>query len=161
MDIAEPWTTSQRWRALVVSNITKTLHPSMWEDHVTNATEEIIYCLAWAHCVPMTIFRPLSRSIQKELTAIYHDAHKLSIIIKWDILSVRMSVTGSSDPSTGFDPRVMESVWPEMGTKQGDDLLGYYSLGLVKRTAAGEVSFLTRPKVITAALLRQVDLGKL
>jgi len=145
---SEPWATSQRWRALVASNIAKTLRPSMWEDHVTNATQEIIYCLAWAYCVPMTQFQPLSASIQKELTAIYRDAHELSVVIKRDILSVRISVTGSSEPSAGFDPRMTESVWPEMGAKQGDDVLGDYSLGLMKRTETGEISFPTRPKVL-------------
>lgn len=155
--ILEPWSSSQRWRALVASSIAKTLHPSLWEDDVARTLKEIVFYIAWAYCVPTTQLEGLNTSIGKELTAIYHDAHELSVITKRDILSARMSVMRYANIGDRFNPRVVDSVWPDMGVKQGDEVLGDYSLGLMKRTEAGEVSCLTRPKVITVALLRYMD----
>lgn len=151
------WTSSQRWRALAASGAANILRPPLWEDHVTNAMEELIYYISWAYCIPKALLlERLGPSIKNELTAIYHDAHELSVITKRDILSVRMSITCSPNNDGAFNPDVADSIWPEMGAKRGDDVLGDYSLALMKRTEAGEVSWLTRPKVITAALLRQV-----
>lgn len=94
------------------------------------------------------------------MDAIVRDAHHLSLVVKRDILSVRMSVTLGGRLGRPFDPQAEESVWPEMGAKAGDPVIGHYSLGLQKCTANGEIIPLVRPRVITSALLREIDSEK-
>jgi len=92
------------------------------------------------------------------LAAIFQDAHLLSVVIKRDILSVRMSVIGN--PMVGpacFDPCQVDSVWPEMGVQDDDCIIGLYNFGLQKLNETGDTFFITLPKVITSALLREVQ----
>jgi hypothetical protein len=87
---------------------------------------------------------------------IFRDAHELSVVTKRDILSTRISVAVAPISLGGFDPRYAETAWSGMDAKAGDDLLGFYSLGLIKRTQAGPMSYLKLPKVSTTALIRYV-----
>jgi hypothetical protein len=68
-----------------------------------------------------------------------------------------MSVMLASGYEGGFNPHDADSVWPEMGVKAGDNVLGDYSFGLVKRMKTGESILSTLPKVFTAALIREVE----
>jgi len=88
---------------------------------------------------------------------VFRDAHELSLVIKRDILSVRMSVSLYDRVGRPFHPQKGECVWPEMGVQPNDVVIGHYGLGLQGRTEVGEVSFLTLPRVTTTALLRQVE----
>jgi hypothetical protein len=126
---------------------------------VQRTTSEIEEFMAWAYGVPAALFEAIGQSIAKELMAIFRDAHELSTVLKRDILSVQMSVILASrrEREFPFNPHDAESVWPEMGVKPRDKVLGNYSLGLVKRTKTGEMTFTTLPKVFTAALIRQVE----
>jgi hypothetical protein len=97
----------------------------------------------------------IKQRIVKDLTVIFRDAHELSVVTKRDILSTRISV--AITPSLGgFDPRYAETAWSGMDAEAGDDVLGHYSLGLVKRTQVGAISYLKLPKVSTTALIRHV-----
>jgi hypothetical protein len=101
-------------------------------------------------------FESIEQNVSKELSSLFRDAHELSVVLKRDILSVRMSVVLASGQECRFNPQEADSIWPEMGVKPGDDILGDYSLGLNKRTKTGETTFSTLPKVFTTALIREV-----
>jgi len=113
--------------------------------------------IAWAYGLPDARIQPIFAYLHKELTVIFRDAHELSLVVKRDILSVRMSVAVYKQLDCAFDPHAGECVWPEMRAKPGDIVIGHYGLGLEKRAEAGEVSYLTMPRVTTTALLREVE----
>lgn len=148
---------SQRWRALAASGLSQRSSSPLLKESVKTATQYIVARIAWAYGLPATTMQPVAPSLLKELTVIFRDAHELSIVIKRDILSVRMSITVYKHLDQAFEPAEGECVWSEMGVKPDDIVIGYYGLGLEKRTETGEVFCLTMPRVITAALLRQVD----
>jgi hypothetical protein len=152
----ESWAVLQRWRALAASGLSQEFNSSIWEEFVNTITRHIVSRIAWAYGLPTTSMQPVASSLLKELSVIFRDAHELSVVIKRDILSVRMSVTICKRLGHAFDPGEGECVWPEMGVKPGDIVVGYYGLGLEKRTGTGEVSYLTIPRVTTTALLREV-----
>jgi hypothetical protein len=131
--------------------------PSFWEGSVQRTAEEIIRITSGAYGVPAMVFESIKQNVVKELILLFRDAHELSVVLKRDILSVRMSVVLASRQESGFNPQKAESIWPEMGAKPGDHILGDYSLGLDKCTKTGEIAFSTLPKVFTTALIREVD----
>lgn len=120
------------------------------------ATQRIIQCIAWTHSISPASLDAIKQRIVKDLTVIFRDAHELSVATKRDILSTRISVAVAPISLGGFDPRYAETAWSGMDAKAGDDLLGFYSLGLIKRTQAGATSYLKLPKVSTTALIRYV-----
>lgn len=92
------------------------------------------------------------------LAELFQDCLLLSVIIKRDVLSVRMSVIrGPTALPAPFNPHLLKSAWPEMAI-QGDELtIGYYNLGLQKLTDAGHTYNITLPMVVTSTLLRDVQ----
>lgn len=96
-------------------------------------------------------------TIQSRLASLYDEANRISVIARRDVLSVRMSVVTAPE-SKGvylpFDPKMAIGVWPDMGVSAGDEVIGLYKFGLRKQTERGESSYLIKPEVITAALLR-------
>ncbi|EGN97413.1 hypothetical protein SERLA73DRAFT_75100 [Serpula lacrymans var. lacrymans S7.3] len=152
----ESWNTSQRWRAITSSHLDKTIaHPkSHFGEHARAWGLEIANAIVRAYNADISSSEILHKTIKDELVAIYVEAYRLSISIKRDILTVRVSVylyVGNS-----FDPKRAESVWAEMGTKAGDSVIGNYHLGLIKQLASGESYYLIVPQVITQSLLRHV-----
>ena len=85
-------------------------------------------------------------------------AHELSVIVKRDVLAVRMSVTMAA--TAVFDPRTTEALWEEMGLAKGDTVIGTYTLGLSKlRSGDPSEIVMLRPKAVTSALLRYVGMS--
>lgn len=58
---------------------------------------------------------------------------------------------------SSYDPQSEDSIWPEMGAKAGDEVIGVYGLGLQKSTPTGHTVVVVKPKVITNALLREIE----
>jgi hypothetical protein len=117
---------------------------------------EMVECIAWAYCITLSSLDSIKRMIVKGLTAIFRDAHELSVITKRDILSTCVSVIITRRSLSGFKPCEAATAWSGMGDKAGDDVIGHYSFGLVKRTQVGATSYLILPKVSTTALIRYV-----
>lgn len=97
----------------------------------------------------------MSDMIQSRLRALHKEANDLSVLVRRDVLSVRMSVTTVIAPT--FDPDCANSVWPEMGATAGDAVVGRYKFGLIKLMEDGEFSFLAKPEVATTALIRETS----
>lgn len=113
--------------------------------------------IAWAYGQSRSIFEPLGSTLLRDIDAIVRDAYELSLIVKRDITSVRLSIYLDDRLNRPFDPRKEESSWPQMGARAGDTVIGHYSFGLRKCTQAGDVSLPILPRVITTALLRELE----
>lgn len=156
----EPWTVSQRWRSITAKHTFKLLEPAKLEDDALNLASWIADVIVWSYSLPSAAYLDLQATTKKHLTTLFQDSLELSLLIKRDILSVRMFVTraeGIEGDFAPFDSQQMDSVWPEMGPKSGDAVLGTYKLGLAKSMEGGGIVHLSRPQVITAALLREVN----
>ncbi|KII84794.1 hypothetical protein PLICRDRAFT_45601 [Plicaturopsis crispa FD-325 SS-3] len=151
------WNIAQRWRALTVSALSRMLPPSMYEHDVATLVREIVSHICWAYSLPLAVFDDVRRRLQADLMAVCRDAHELSLVTKRDILSSQISITIYPHDGAVFDDKRSEHVWPEMGVEDGDTVIGIYGLGLEKHTREGTLSYLTLPKVITTALLREVQ----
>lgn len=96
----------------------------------------------------------MSANIEKSLLQIFSDSFELSVIIKRDVLSVRMHVMMYKDDS--YQDFMAEDIYPDMGARNGDKILGQYNFGLLRQTHDGNVEYIVKPKVTTAALLREI-----
>ncbi|KDQ57911.1 hypothetical protein JAAARDRAFT_34722 [Jaapia argillacea MUCL 33604] len=153
----EPWSVSQRWRALTATYLAPTLGSLSWAETVHVLAEEMVATIASAYSVAPSLLGTCSSSFEKPLTKLFDDAFKLTLALKRDVLSVQLSVK-IVPVELSFNPDVEESVWPGMGPLKGDNIIGNYGLGLERRTKGGQISSLTRPKVTTAALLRHIEI---
>ncbi|KZP16339.1 hypothetical protein FIBSPDRAFT_831962 [Athelia psychrophila] len=150
---SEPWSASQRWRSMSASTFMKLLDPSDWDSYVNSASQQIITTTAWAFEMPVSAFQSLGRRLEENIAGVFQSAHELSVVLKRDILSARLSVVVGPEPKSQFDS---SRVWPEMKSERQDRVLGYYGLGLQVERREGEKHFLTLPMVITESLTREV-----
>ncbi|KZP22892.1 hypothetical protein FIBSPDRAFT_1043258 [Athelia psychrophila] len=157
MSEAEPWAVCQRWRALTASATSVMLDSGALEGFASRVEQKVSQRIAWAYGQPTTIFDHIREKILRDITAVVRDAHQLSLVLKRDILSVRTMVTLDAGIDRPFDPQNEQSVWPDMGAKAGDQVIGVYGLGLGKTTSSGQVVQILRPTVITTALLQEID----
>lgn len=141
---------------MAASAFAKLIFPSAWESRVISKVRDIVTILAWAYNMPMSTFHSLSDGLRKCVAAVYESAHELSIILKRDILSVRMSVVLGPHPGSSFDSSGAHRVWPEMEGRDVDNVIGYFALGLTRTTPGGDMSYLTMPTVTTESLIREV-----
>lgn len=119
--------------------------------------EQVSRSIAWAYGQSLAPFHPIRAKLLQNITSVMHDAHKLSLVLKRDILSVQMMVVLDKSIDRPYDPRFEGSVWPEMGAKAGDSVIGVYGLGLRKVTPTGQIVDIIQPKVVTDALLREIE----
>ncbi|KAL0949367.1 hypothetical protein HGRIS_009436 [Hohenbuehelia grisea] len=158
----EPWSISQRWKAIAVSNASqRCLKERCVKQSAENIADMVVAFLAWSYSMPHGTFD--RTELVKDLTTIFWDAHQLSIIIKRDVLSVRLTVVLAprdhvSHSHLPLHPGLSTSAWPTMGEKQGDKVIGTYKLGLDAQTEHGGVRHLLKPEVVTEALLRSLDM---
>ncbi|KAJ7207968.1 hypothetical protein GGX14DRAFT_634623 [Mycena pura] len=156
----EPWTVAQRWRSLTAASGGRVMASAFKEqkDSITGSAESTVVFLAWVYRQPLETFEPLNSKIQTRLSSIYDEAQKLAIMVRRDLLSVRMSVVCPKLNNTypPYNPESMSGVWPDMGPMAGDEVLGLYHFGLKKQTEIAEVSYLIKPEVTTEALLREM-----
>ncbi|KAJ7302368.1 hypothetical protein DFH08DRAFT_945701 [Mycena albidolilacea] len=93
---------------------------------------------------------------------LYKEANQLSIIARRDVLSVRMLVvvapTGPAGPTDylPYDTNAVASVWPDMKTVEGDEVIALHKFGLEKVDEKGQLARLIKPEVATTALLREM-----
>ncbi|KAJ7764841.1 hypothetical protein B0H16DRAFT_1310330 [Mycena metata] len=151
----EPWTVAQRWRALTAMGMFALIEEGHFAGSIHRQTEDIVELLAQAHGLTPTQFEDMSDALFSGLRAMYKEANELSVSVRRDILSVRMTVTTVS--ATHFDPNLACSVWPEMGAAAGDEIVGRYKFGLMKVTETGERFDLMKPEVATTALIRETS----
>ncbi|KAJ7471924.1 hypothetical protein FB451DRAFT_1036505 [Mycena latifolia] len=151
----ESWTIVQRWRAITATSIFTLFVEERFRKSITDHIEGIITLLAWAYGLSPSEFETMSEMIHTRLVALYKEANELSIQVRRDILSVRMSVISVDAPV--FDPDFANSVWPEMGATAGDEIVGRYRFGLLKLLENGEFSCLIMPEVATMALIRETS----
>jgi hypothetical protein len=145
----------QRWRAITATIVFTLFDETLFSEGIIKQANDIIILLAWAHGLSPAEFDDMFDAIHSRLVALYKEANELGILVKRDILSVRMSVT--SVTVDVFDPNHASSVWPEMGAAAGDEIVGRYRFGLSKRAEDGEFSCLTKPEVATTALIRETS----
>ncbi|KAJ7186849.1 hypothetical protein C8R46DRAFT_880466 [Mycena filopes] len=150
----EPWTVVQRWRAITAMGVFALMNESHFAQSTAHQAENIIGLIAQTHGLTPTQFEDMSDSLSSGLRALYKEANELSVVVKRDVLSVRMTIT--SVVATRFDPTAAASVWPEMGAVAGDEIVGRYKFGLMKRTENGERFDLIKPEVATTALIREI-----
>ena len=138
----------------MASSYSHEVTPSAYEKDSIALTTTIIELISFAYHLPASDFQDLAHIIRRDVTAVFHEAHSLSVIGKRDLQSVRLCV--SVGTSSRWIPEHAHAVWLEMGAKPGDLVIGQYNLGLVKLDEKGSWSYLALPKVTTAALLREV-----
>ncbi|KZP34681.1 hypothetical protein FIBSPDRAFT_846797 [Athelia psychrophila] len=153
---AEPWAICQRWRAMAASATARMFEPADLEGQAHHIEEQVSRSIAWAYGQHATTFHPIRAKLLQNITAVMHDAHELSLVLKRDILSVRV-MAALRHRGGPYDPQFEDSVWPEMGAQAGDRVIGVYGLGLQKVTPAGDNVAVVKPKVITSALLREIE----
>ncbi|KAJ7640458.1 hypothetical protein DFH06DRAFT_1000668 [Mycena polygramma] len=152
---AEPWTVVQRWRAITATTLFALYHEALFADSLNKQVDSIVALLAWAHRLPREKFEDMSSGIHSGLVALYSEANELGILVRRDILSVRMSIVSANIPV--FDPTYVNSVWPEMGAAAGDEVVGQYKFGLVKIAEGGDFTCMVKPEVVTMALIRETS----
>ncbi|KAJ6515202.1 hypothetical protein C8R47DRAFT_961309 [Mycena vitilis] len=152
---AEPWTVVQRWRAMTATSIFALCREVTFADSLNKQVDSIVVLLAWAHGLPRENFEDMSGGIHSGLLALYSEANELGILVRRDILSVRMSIVSANMPI--FDPTYANSVWPEMGAAAGDEVVGQYKFGLIKLGEGGDCTWMVRPAVATMALIREAS----
>ncbi|KAJ7911571.1 hypothetical protein B0H13DRAFT_1614390 [Mycena leptocephala] len=158
----EPWTVAQRWRALTAAAVGTILNPSVTKNSITHYSESTVALLAWAYRQPLETFEPLIPKIQSQLASLYEEASKLSVIVRRDVLSVRMSVVVAPvDPKAAndylpYNPDAVTSVWPDMKVVAGDEVIALYKFGLKKYNENRQIHRLIKPEVTTTALLREM-----
>ncbi|KZP16326.1 hypothetical protein FIBSPDRAFT_866007 [Athelia psychrophila] len=157
---AEPWAVCQRWRAMTASATAIMFKPAELEKQAQHIEEDVSQSIAWAYGQPLTTFHPIRAKLLQNITSVMRDAHQLSLVLKRDILSVRVMAALRHGRDGPYDPQFEDSVWPEMGAKAGDEVIGVYGLGLQKVTPAGHNVVVAKPKVITSALLREIEKGR-
>ncbi|KAJ6491571.1 hypothetical protein DFH09DRAFT_1338451 [Mycena vulgaris] len=161
-DIAkrEPWSVVQRWRALTAAAGGNLLPSSSdWAQAILTYAESIVALFAMVHRQPFEIFEPLIKTISTRLAPIFEEANRLSIMVRRDVLSVRMSVVVGPGPENNYlpyNPDVVSSVWPDMEVVAGDEVIALYKFGLKRETEKAQVHLLIKPQVTTAALLREM-----
>ncbi|KAJ7764839.1 hypothetical protein B0H16DRAFT_430117 [Mycena metata] len=160
----EPWTVAQRWRALTATSGARVLSTKQ-EAPIQRCANSIVMMLAWVYRQPPETFQSLFSKIGAQVGSLFDDAGKLSILVRRDVLSVRMSVVVAAARSNGFlpyNPDRVGSVWPDMGAevgdeaKAGDEVVTLYKFGLKKQTEHGHISYLLKPEVTTGAFLREL-----
>ncbi|KAJ7021477.1 hypothetical protein C8F04DRAFT_1273694 [Mycena alexandri] len=162
----EPWTVAQRWRALTATSGANLLYnPSKRKVLIDSCGNSIVTMLAWVYRQPPETFQSLFSKIGARVESLFDEAGKLSILVRRDVLSVRMSVVVAAARSDGFlpyNPDRVSSVWPDMGTeaddeaKAGDEVVTLYKFGLKRQTEDGHISYLLKPEVATGAFLREL-----
>ncbi|KAJ7117907.1 hypothetical protein C8R43DRAFT_1242033 [Mycena crocata] len=151
----EPWTVSQRWRGIAATSVFTLFDERHIADSVAQHVDGVITLLAWAFGLSPPEFEGMANMIRSGLLVLHKEAHELSILLRRDIVSVRMSITSlDSLDALVFDPKYVNSVWPEMGTREGDEVVGRYKFGLSKMLDSGQSFCLIKPEVTTAALIR-------
>lgn len=130
---------------------------STLDDVIERKAQYTTNAIAWAYRLSPAIFQQLIPNVRAELSCLCRNAKDVSVMIRRDVLSVRMSVSiGPRSPYgyLAFDPSQVSSVWPEMGAELGDDVVGVYRLGLTKQSVTGKVEHIILPEVFTSALLQ-------
>lgn len=160
--LQENWSVSQRWRSLTVTHIAESCSPACCDAIQAQAESEIITFLSWAFTIPTSSLDGLRAKLNDELWTIIWDAHQLSAIIKRDFLSARLTVTAApfdhnANQYLALDSDRAVSVWPKMGARHGDEVIGSYKLGLDSLTEKGHVKHLVKAEVITITLSRMVQ----
>ncbi|KAJ7641483.1 hypothetical protein FB45DRAFT_738189 [Roridomyces roridus] len=154
----ESWSVVQRWRALTATSGANFLGKVI-PGSITTYAKSIVILLAWAYRQPLATFEPLGPTAEKRLQGLYDEAARLSLTVRRDILSVRMSIVAPIKTDDGyppFDTRSAHTPWPDMGTETGDEVIGLYRFGLRKEAERAAPAFIVRPEVTTAVLLRFV-----
>ncbi|KAJ7475091.1 hypothetical protein B0H11DRAFT_1722398 [Mycena galericulata] len=151
----EPWTVVQRWRAITASSLFTLFNEAEFSSSIREFADSIVALLAWAHGLSPQQFEAMTDMINSRLRALYKEANDLSILVRRDILSVRMSIISMTTPI--FDPATANSIWPEMGAAAGDEVVGRIKFGLIKLKEAGGIFCLLKPEVATTALIRETS----
>ncbi|KAF7971563.1 hypothetical protein HWV62_20332 [Athelia sp. TMB] len=154
------WATCQRWRSLAVSGFADLPEPPELNAMARALTRDIIGRIAWAYGQPRHVFEQITSlpsTLLRDMDAIVRDAYELSIVMKRDVSSVRLSVYLDDRLNRPFDIRKEQNAWPQMRSQEGDIAVGNYSFGLQRHVEDGGVSFLALPRVVTTALLREVE----
>jgi hypothetical protein len=134
----------------------------IWKTSLAQCSDSTVTLLAWTYRQPLATFEPLLPKIQSRLETLYKEANQLSIIARRDVLSVRMSVvvapTGPAGPTDylPYDTNAVASVWPDMKTVEGDEVIALHKFGLEKVDEKGQLGRLIKPEVATTALLREM-----
>lgn len=106
------------------------------------------------------VFKRVIEEAVPGLQSLFSKAHSLSLKIRQEIVTSRLSVTTGyslADPHTSkFNPLTMTSVWADMGATKMDDVLGSYRFGLMQEHENGETTILIQPEVVTTALLHHL-----
>ncbi|KAJ7207970.1 hypothetical protein GGX14DRAFT_634632 [Mycena pura] len=162
-----PWTVAQRWRSLTSGSNIWTSAPIVQDPDISRFAESTAVLFAWVYHQPPETFQPLTSKMQTQLASLFDEAQKLAIVVRRDVLSVRMKVAICPVLSNGtyasYNPELMNN-WPNVGVVPGDEVIGFHGFGLKRQTEeqsradpkADEecVSYLIKPTVITNALLR-------
>ncbi|KAJ7153013.1 hypothetical protein C8R46DRAFT_1228562 [Mycena filopes] len=164
----QTWSAAQRWRALTASAGASLLlrdSSPVWGDAMARCDRSVVGLFSWVYRQPWDTFEPLFSKIEAQVLSLFEEANRLSLLVRRDVLSVRMSVIIAPATSADyllFDPECVSSVWPDMGVeagdgvKAGDEVLTVYKFGLRRQTEGGHISHMLKPEVTTGALLRQL-----
>ncbi|TFK51569.1 hypothetical protein OE88DRAFT_1659670 [Heliocybe sulcata] len=153
----ESWKVVQKWRSLTAVATVNFIDRGRIMDIISSKTEVMIRQIAVAYGSPHQNFDSIRGDIAEELRTLYTKASELSLVLRRDVMSVRLAVTIVRNGI--FDGVMMDCQWSEMGVNDRDGVLGAYGLGLSKATADGQRWSLARPKVVTEALFREAGLA--
>ncbi|KAF7986958.1 hypothetical protein HWV62_12787 [Athelia sp. TMB] len=156
--LSEPWAARQRWRAITANATSAVPQFRRLEDLAQVIEQEVIALITWAYgqSSRAMIDDAIYTNLLRDIHAIVRDAHQLSLVLKRDILSSEMSVSLDDRVNKSYDPQKADNVWPEMGSKAGDTIIGVYGFGLRKIAPNGQSVQVIKPKVTTSALLRNL-----
>lgn len=159
----ESWNVAQRWRAITsaAASPAAILGPDLFGDSVTKCCAYIEFALNEAYLMPESrhVFKRVVEEAVPGLHSLFAKAHSLSLQIRQDIVTSRLSITrgySPTDPPSKFDLLTTTSVWADMGATKKDDVLGSYRFGLMQEHENGETTILIQPEVVTTALHRHL-----
>ncbi|KAF8151659.1 hypothetical protein B0H34DRAFT_136082 [Crassisporium funariophilum] len=155
---------AQRWRSMTIDAVFQT-NLSLTHTLVDAIILGIEEMLDIGYPTPSSKFKAVVQDAlskaKKAIPKIVEISRELSLYIQRDIVSSWMAVTVApksvENPSlySHFNKTLVTSAWEDMGSEDGDTVLGTHKFGLQKKVAGGETITLVKPEVITTALLRE------
>lgn len=148
----ETWKVAQRWRAVTADAIGRMYPPPVWRGDIEKLMNEITEHVAHSLSMDPTHISPMIISHQPAWEKLWFQALALAISVRRDCLSSQMTVIMISSREA-YDPDQMALAW-DLPAKEGDYVLGTYSVGLLKQDEKGTETILIQPRVFTNGLLR-------
>jgi hypothetical protein len=148
---------AQRWKAFTAASFALGLDASSWDSQERDLSVRIVQIVQHVYRLPTAAAVSLHEWVHGQLPGIFSQAHTLSLQTKQNILSVDMRIVQSR--SSHFSSSECVPGWNGMDTKDGDEVLGQFSFGLVKVLENGAYTISLKPGVVATSLFRCVGVA--